>query len=257
MISILLASRSKGGGNGNSNLKELLQSLAAHVTNPGNYEVLIKFDDDDPGLAQQIETVELSLHARRIRYIVTPRACGYTDLHKAYLDLLVESSSYSIAYWVLSDDVLILGSCWDSAIIRHCNRLHDGVFVLCPSSTPDYFNMEEKDALTVMDNYPIWSAKWVGTAGGFGYTFSTDGWTNLLCRKLEMEHGLSVRHAVPQVSLVRRTHPIDAEGSERWHGPRAQMIAKVSSPTVQRLLNLSANALVKVIRSDNENGQSV
>lgn len=261
MITILLASRSGG----NSRLEYLLSSLQ-NASCVDNYEVLIKFDDDDPDLDRlksvvgsarekgrekiSLDTGESEGHAsgQNIRYIVTPRGLGYGDLHKAYLDLLVIASPKTDMYWVLSDDVLIQGALWDKYLMNATKSYADGIYVICPMFLQNYNSLSDRDALEICDNYPVWSAKLVAAMGGFGYTFSTDGWTNILLRKIFLLYGIDRRIHIPQINLWRRTCEADGPGSERYEGIRKQTIDILLSPQVQILLEGQARAIAGYIK---------
>ena len=218
----------------------------------------MKLDVDDPGLEQQKKIIEHFSDRINIRYIVTPRGLGYQDLHKAYLDLLVMASPLSSLFWVLSDDSLVVGYHWDKKLLDTAANSKDGVFVITPNAMVDYSAMDAKEALNTMDNYPVWSRAWLGLCGGFGYTFSTDGWTNLLCWKLSRYYGIDPR-MMPEplegppgkmlsIPMVRIRGSQDVPGSERWNTVRKDMFDKVLSAQVDSLLDHTSLALASVIR---------
>jgi hypothetical protein len=264
MISILLGSRGKAGGNSNSNLKDFLKSLANASTHE-SYEVLIKLDDDDPSLKELIEVIETAssrgrelisqddgtskgfLPGQNIKYIITPRGKGYGDLHKAYLDLIRIADPSADMYWVLSDDVLLLGASWDKYLEHAASKFSDGMFVICPMFLADYKIQGDTEALNMCDNYPVWSARWIAAQGGFGYTFSTDGWTNMLMRRIFRDYGIDRRVLCTQVNLTRRSGAQDFPGSERWNGIRKETIEQMLSPQLQKLLKGQARAIAGYI----------
>jgi hypothetical protein len=95
-----------------------------------------------------------------------------------------------------------------------------------------------------MDNYPIWSAAFVGLMGGFGYTFSTDGWTNLICRKLFVEYQKEIRVLSNRRLITRTVGLQDGPGTARWNGPRAQALEICQSQQVQDLLDYTVKGMV-------------
>ena len=252
-ITIMMGARI--GGNDNSRLPECLLALSTHAESKNRYEVLIKMDDDDPGLGSLKATIESFSDRVNIRYIVTPRGRGYADLHKAYLDLMLMASPLSEMFWVLSDDVMVAGHHWDRKLLDCAAKSPDGVFVITPTAKVDYSMMAQHEALNTMENYPVWSRGWVGICGGFGYTFSTDGWTNLICWKLVREYGLDPRllpeplqspaGAVPSILMARTRGAQDVPGSERWNTARKEMFDKVLSAQVQSLLDYTVHAIAR------------
>jgi hypothetical protein len=272
MITVILGSRGKAGGNSNSNLKDFLKSLANASTHE-SYEVLIKLDDDDPSLDELMEVIEDAkakgrelispddgtsqgfLPGQNIKYLITPRGKGYDDLHKAYLDLLRIADPSTDMYWVLSDDVLMLGASWDKYLEHAAGKFPDGMFVICPMFLADYRIQTDMQALEMCDNYPVWSAKWIAAQGGFGYTFSTDGWSNLLMRKLYQTYGIDRRVLCQNVGLTRRSGAQDFPGSERWNGIRKDTIAQMLSPQLQKLLAGQAKAIAGYLSIGDKDGQ--
>lgn len=230
MISILLGCR------GSRHIADLLRSLSNNASSRDSYEVCIKLDDDDPELVS-IQNILASFGEQMtIKSIVSPRGSGYSDLHKSYMDLLFIAEPLAKVYWVLSDDVLILGASWDKYIHYYAdNNKMDDLFVIIPSTMIDYSNISSEKALDLMDNYPIWSRKWVQKVG-FGFTFSTDGWTNLILRELFVDKRIDKRIHVRHINLVRKNQPEDFPGSERYNTTRKEMIEKVLSPQGKTLL---------------------
>ncbi len=255
LITIFLACRAGE----TSNLKEFLSSLC-NASTPDNYEILIKFDDDDPSLASLLDIVEKAKeHGREkispdtgesegffpgqnIRYIVTPRGLGYGDLHKAYIDLLRIADPKTEMYWTLSDDVILLGRNWDLYLKESAKAFSDGLFVICPTSVVNYRGMSDQEALEICDNYPVWSAKLLH-AMGFGYTFAMDAWTNMLMRKLFYVHGIDRRTGCQGIHLERRRGSQDFPGSERWNGIRKETHELLLSAQVQNLLDAQVGVI--------------
>ncbi len=253
MITIMLGCRAEG--NSNSNLHDFLLALAANAESKDNYEVLIKFDEDDTYLESLYQIIVKFANCINIKTIVTPRGQGYSDLHKAYLDLLLISNSNSKLYWVLSDDAMVIGYCWDRKLLQVAEEHENQTFVITPCNKPFYSDMSSEEALNIMDNYPVWSAAWIATCGGFGYTFSTDGWTNLLCWDIYHKTGVDCRKevkdlitpigAIRGIQIIRNQHENDMPGSERWSTTRKSMIEKVLSRQGRRLLSYSSEALMR------------
>lgn len=176
-ISILIASRRKG--NINSNLQRCIESLARNCSSLDNFEIRVKFDDDDIDVSFNIDDA--------IDYgaIITPRALGFEDLHKAYLDLLRICSPESELYWILSDDTEVLKKDWDMLLLSIARENRNRAFVINTSEDLNVMGKSQKDAMGVADGYPVWSRQWVGISGGFSYAWATDAWTALVCHEIE------------------------------------------------------------------------
>ena len=244
-LSVILASRING--NKNSKLMNCLKSLVYNSENKDSFEVLIKFDDDDNDVKSTIEEIEkLPIN---IKYIITPRGKGYSDLHKAYLDLFVLASASSELFWVISDDMVITTGRFDSVIINKFNEFRDKTCVL--HTRVKYLkNSNITDAVTDVDCYPIWTRKWLCTAG-FGYSFSTDGWTSLLEYLLYKKHKIDNRVFVNMLDYDRNINmAIDGEGSERWNNERKNMIDMVNTDNFLRIARETSKTIAYRIKKE-------
>jgi hypothetical protein len=243
-LSIILASRIQG--NKNSRLKDCLKSLVYRSENKESFEVLIKFDDDDDIQVALEEIKDLPIN---IKYIVTPRGKGYSDLHKAYLDLFVLTSASSELFWVISDDMVITTDRFDSVIINKFNEYRDKTCVL--HTRVKYLKHSNiNDAITDVDCYPIWTRKWLCTAG-FGYSFSTDGWTSLLEYLLYKKHKIDNRVFVNMLDYSRHINKdIDGEGSLRWNNERKNMIDMVNTENFLRIARETSKTIAYRIKKE-------
>lgn len=234
-ISILIASRK--AGNENSRLNDCINSLIANCSNPENFEILVKYDDDD---------LERGGPHSSVKSIVTSRALGYEDLHKAYLDLLCIGSPESELFWVLSDDTEVTVKGWDEHLINIAKHNIGKPYVIHVSGQ-QRLATSAISAIEYCENYPVWSKKWVGLVGGFGYTFSTDGWTSLICYLLRKFFNISPVINIA-LGLTRHRCQADNPGSERWNGVRHRTIQKMLSPQLQSLLAVTAESIANSIK---------
>lgn len=238
-ISILIAYRKEG--NETSNIERCLESLRNTANNPDNYEILIKCDDDD---------IHEVLGARCIS---TPRASGYADLHKYYMDLFAIASPESELFWVLSDDVEIKMQDWDVALLDIAKQHIGKPYVI---NTATIFNMlttNKNEAINGADSYPLWSRNWLAIAG-FGYVWATDGWTSILAHTLENDFGIMVNDYRYFVYIRPYRYPEDSidESLPKWKlrkQQRDKMFETLGSPQMQSIIQLKAAALAREIRS--------
>jgi hypothetical protein len=245
-LTILMASRM--AENENCRLEACLKSLASTSHSSYNFEILIKFDYDDASLPQLLATVKNMSEALRIRHIVTPRASGYGDLHKAYMDLLRIASPKSGLYWVISDDVELESQYWDLRLLNHADQYQDGLFTLHCIKKLDFATITPYDAINSPDPYPVWSKRWIGMQGGFGLVFATDGWTSLLHHRLRTGYEIDRCVFVEGISIKRHIAPSDIEGSERWNGIRRETHEHMLSPQTQSLIDYTAQSFAYYLR---------
>lgn len=235
MISILLACR------GLSHVRDCLTSVMNNAYSLDSFEVLVKLDECDPDLNALRGILEgFKVRGMALGALISPRGNGYGDLHKAYMDLYTRSGPLAKYYWVISDDCLVLGRGWDRYIVEYGKRClegslklgNPGVFVVNPMADVDYAKASTGAVLTDLDNYPVWSADWVRTCG-FGYTFSTDGWTNMILRELELGYMQRRRIFCPKIGIMRKRQAEDLPGSDRWRTVRSDMVSACRGAVIQ------------------------
>jgi hypothetical protein len=246
VLTIMMASRM--GENENSRLEACLNSIADTAHESGNVEVLLKFDEDDTCLSRLLDIARQMRGRLDIRYIVTPRAGGYGDLHKAYLDLLRIAHPESTLYWVISDDIELESKGWDDMFVRHSNHYEDGLFVLQTIKKLDFAAITPYDTINSPDPYPIWSKRWVGMQGGLGYVFATDGWTSLLHHRLITRYGIDRCVFIEGIRIKRHIAASDVEGSPRWNGIRRKTHEYMLSPQ-QGLIDYTAQSYACYVES--------
>ena len=250
-ISVLLASRAKG--NPNMRFHALMESLLGKAVNPDNFEILVKLDDDDVHHPLYIGGIDKPI---RVKTIITPRAKGYADLHKAYMDLLAIASPDSELFWVLSDDVTVGTAGWDKEIINIAGIRNGRPLVINTISDIDMRSLNSSTCIGNVDTFPVWTRAWLAVAG-FGYNFNTDGWTSLLCYNLETAFSLpkdKYRIFCP-FDIIRGDDGDGAahtEGDERWNGVRKWQIKRMESvmlsPNIQKMAWLTAGAMSLAIK---------
>lgn len=246
LISIVMSCRI--AGNTNSMLPNCMKSLMQHAADARQFEVLIKFDDDDADVQKTLEAAKQS--GANISHIITPRGKGYFDLHKAYMDLFAMASPSSQLFWVISDDMEVHTQDWDQHLIDAWKPHAHLSCVLHAKKLMDLQKAHYSRAIVRCDAYPIWSRKWLASAG-FGFTFSTDGWTSLLEYLLFRDHGVDSRIAVPGIRLYRHTDDmIDSEQSDRWTNERQTMIDLVESDNLKSIINELVRGLAEKIKAE-------
>lgn len=243
-ISLFMCSRI--AGNPNSRLVSTLESIIAQASQPQRVEVWVKFDEDDQEVPQLLEQLKRFENKAHIHYLISPRGAGYSDLHKAYHDLLVRFNPASKIYWILSDDVEIRCAGWDDYILENANRFNDGIFIMHAAPLVNYEKVSRQLVLETSDPYPIFSKNWVTIANGFGYTFAIDAWAGLLEQELITQYGVDRRIYLDKLSVSRVLCENDKQGSSRFDIVRKQVHDLLLTAQVRLLIQAVARNIYLV-----------
>jgi hypothetical protein len=227
IISIFITSRVSG--NKNHGLKELLKTLAKN-TSESQYEVLVKFDDNDPDADDVIDT--LSQFDLTIKHLKGPQGRGYEDIHEGYTSLIPLANPNSSIFICMADDFVVVPN-WDVTLrkafqkfsgemcIVHqrphppSNRNSVGVF----PHNPTFSNVPFAD-LYIIDEAPAWSADLIRMIGSFGPISFTDLWTLVIEKEL-YKNRIYITGFTESEIIYRKLHEeIDFVNTERWNGAR-------------------------------------
>lgn len=233
MLCILMCSRSDIGSE--NSIVDFITNCTKTAHHPEKISILIKFDDDDAKLPQLKDRIFSAKGAMHVEYIVTPRAGGYVDLHKAYNDLLRQAPLDARLFCVLADDARFELPHWDdivwSSYDRGCKRF--------PSSRLFVIHQEDRNfgkPLTPRvlsernEPWPFWTREWVLAQGSIGAIVATDAQTALVEAKLLEQYGIDSRIITPEPFIVRHVAPSDLPGSYRWEHIRAKTIDELCGP---------------------------
>lgn len=102
IVSFLCPSRARP-----QRLAKTIDSIFDTATVPGDVEVLVKLDDDDPMLAEYQPVVGRS----GVKAVTSPRENGYSSLAKFYTELAQRARGEWI--WIMNDDAYLVGEGWD------------------------------------------------------------------------------------------------------------------------------------------------
>jgi len=187
-ISLLINSRIEG--NANHGLKNLLDDLATKCVDPKNFEVLIKFDDDDQGFSE--EEIWLRDWPDKdkflVKFIVTPRRRGYADLHCGYADLMPFVSDSSKIIGAVADDMRVVNPGWDKVLID--TALDRRMFIIHPHKPNESVNIDMLE-VTNHDESPFWSKQLIYVCQCNWWIYATDAWTTALEYWLN-KHGTNI-----------------------------------------------------------------
>lgn len=226
MISLLITS--KINQNPNWGLRNLLQSLVTYSSDYSNFEVLIKFDTEDPFVSRYVR--ELGDYPFQIRYLVEPRGRGYIDIHLGYTRLMSIVDDKSKVIGCFADDFVITEQNWDADILEKSLVYDDNIFVLHqrphpPHNRPnlsdnpfcmDAFELDDLENLYIIDEGPFWGRKLIEICGGLGHISFTDAWTIALEHFLYNQHSINRTVFLPKMICGRITSEIDTQSNIRW-----------------------------------------
>lgn len=202
MLSIILSSRVKG--NKDSNLKQLLDSAAACVSDPKNIEFLIKFDtDDDEKPYRQGEKsweVEkwLSEYPFPVGMFQWNRGEGRHSLQLDHWYLFCQHHALSKFVMIASDDFTLTRPGFDKDILS----LPDEVCFVGyqPSAFYEYYAQDDKWRLPEHEVWkhnfgvclPVMSVRTAEILQNFGHHASEDNWQTLLVILMQSRYGVNV-----------------------------------------------------------------
>ena len=277
LISIVLCCRMKG--NVNSSLDFFLKSLEHYAYNCDNFEVLIRFDDDDTNFQKYIK--DFDHYPFAVKYCVGKRNGGYSDLHRGYWEAFQLASPTSIVVGAMADDFEIMADQWDTKILECCEKYPDNIFILhnrphprqlgyytkgkgesefkstiLPRTTPlcednEFFldwNVKDLENLYIVDEFPLWSRKIINLTQGFGPVSFTDAWTLTLQHRLWHHHQINRTVFIKNRIAYRKTNPnIDSIDHERWESVRAPNFRYIRSNEYETLINHQAQLIAKEV----------
>lgn len=204
-------------------------------SNYENFEVLIKFDNDDKKVRRILPT--LDNYPFKIKHIIEPRGRGYIDLHVFYNRLFSLVDERSVVIGAMADDFEIVHKGWDEAVSNLVkNSPHeDEIFIIHgrshpPISRQNYeeenfyldFDIDDLEDLAIIDEAPFWSKKLLYLCGGLGHVSFTDAWT--LCLEYYLFRNFNINRTLftKQPIAYRKVHDeIDQPIGSRWWSDRA------------------------------------
>jgi hypothetical protein len=153
MISVVVTCRVEG--NHNSDLVGLLNSLSKFCASPTNFEVLVKFDDDDP-LARNVAN-NLPNYRFPVKCCFGPRLRGYIDIHHGYAQAFQMADPNSTVVGAMADDFKAIVYAWDAQILEASRQYKDNIFFLHGRPHPwcNYVQYREGCPFLIKDMYFI------------------------------------------------------------------------------------------------------
>lgn len=279
MFSAILTSRIKD--NGDSNLPLLLQTIQERSSDFTNFEVLIKFDNDDYQAAALAKG--FSRYPFRINHIFDHRGRGANDMHIGYTSLLSITNDKSEFFVTLSDDFAVQHE-WDKTLLASLSTMgQDGTpfekwemerldgmndpfiiqYLPHPGGTMQNkynLNWDAKNIenITGLEIAPAFSRKLIELCGGFGHVSFTDAWIILLQHELCNSHNLNITRFTNKEYAKRLAQGVGMTVLEQANrdGQRKLNFKQINSNWYERLLiaqgQVVADYYLKYRKSDLE-----
>ena len=247
MFSIVLATRS--GATEFSGPLKLLKDMRNKMSNPQNFEIIIRGDDDDLKLPEFKNLIEKENFPFRTMVISGSRSRGYDDLHKFYNECFVHLSHQTRFIFSLPEDVEIQVDGWDAFLINEYEKankqFNHPVFTMHQSLLPGDCSYDS--CLENPDSFPIYSKEWICSVGGFSHTGANDSWIQAVHHFLINDYGLMVRHFLSQLVFLRNTDSHDSVASGRWANARLRNHELMRRSRVKSMIKSQARTLYNLI----------
>lgn len=243
MISIFVCSRING--NKNSKLLGLVESLIKNSNSVNNYELLVKFDDDDNEAFSAIKKIEkLPVN---FSYLFGKRERGYIDIHKGYASLIKIANPKFKIYTCFADDFIVIQKNWDLEVLKLYKNINLKYFIIHQRPHPPQrdqpsdgldnslnknlffkkfkfrksFNPNYLEDLYVIDEAPMWSAELIKLLNSFGTVSFTDAWTLVFQNYLFAKYKVNITYFTNKEIIYRNLlDEIDGKKSKRWSSDR-------------------------------------
>src|SRR3990167_11525859 len=248
MISILINSRFKG--NENSNLPRLLESLANTAHNLSNFEVLVKFDDDDRKARKFVARGGLEKYKLNIRCAFGDRFGGYRNINYGYNFIYRIVNQNHKIITAMADDFEIKRTGWDSDLIAIEKESPTKIFIIHnrkhamfdnPSMNSLNFNLDNLDNLGA-DECPAWSKRLLDMCNGFSFAHFSDASTIALEHVLYHQFGVTITKFLPEPYTHRHLNDrLDQKCGKRWWTDRAWVFEIMKEPYYRHILSERAS----------------
>ncbi|NBV06465.1 MAG: hypothetical protein EBS06_04425 [Proteobacteria bacterium] len=243
MFSVVLATRS--GATEFSGPLKLLKDMRNQMSDPNNFEIIIRGDDDDEKLPEFQKLIEAEKFPFRTVVISGSRSRGYDDLHKFYNECFVYLSPQTQFIFSLPEDVEIQVDHWDKFLIDEYesakSQFKHPVFTMHQSLLPGDSNYDS--CLENPDSFPIYSKEWICSVGGFSHTGANDSWIQAVHHFLVNDHGLMIRHFLSRLVFLRNTDSHDSVASVRWANARLRNHELMRRSRVKAMIKIQALTL--------------
>lgn len=146
------------------NIIGLLDNVEAKSANPASVEILIKIDEDDL-MTQELLAHEAGRRKFALRTWVGPRGAGFSDLWKAYNELIKITSSSVYFVCLINDEVRFNQYGWDQSLRRYIGLFPDHIFRLRATQLKfrNYYDFWECGYAP--DSYAFYTKRWLEIVG--------------------------------------------------------------------------------------------
>ncbi len=152
--------------NNQKNQHALIKNLESTSKYPENIEIIFLLDDGDETCKKNL----LSLNENsplKIKYQFNKRS-KYNLLNLCIDDLFPIASKTSNFHNQISDKVRFKTTNWDQKLESYKNFYEDNIFRVCISKYKNINYYRLKEAITIPENFPFVTRRWLEISGGWG-----------------------------------------------------------------------------------------
>jgi hypothetical protein len=152
--------------NNQKNQYALIKNLERTSRYPENIEIIFLLDDGDESCKENL----LSLNENsplKIKYQFNKRS-KYNLLNLCIDDLFPIASKSSNFHNQISDKVRFKTMNWDKKLENYKNLYEDNIFRVCISKYKNINYYRLKEAITIPENFPFVTRRWLEVSGGWG-----------------------------------------------------------------------------------------
>lgn len=148
--------------------RRLVTSLAERAKDRRCFEVIVKVDDNDQAMQDEVVAIGRDLNVQVIP-IVSPPPRDYYDLSRFCNDAFAVSDPSAYFCWHVNDEVIVETDRWDALLRSYVGLFADNLFRLKISPGKMFRNFFDIHEVNLYADYPITTRRWLEL---------TDGWAH-------------------------------------------------------------------------------
>lgn len=170
------------------NVEGFLDNIEQTTADLTCVEVLVKFDDDQPGVTEFIEA-QIKKRPFTIKYIITPRLEGIYSVWVAMEQLFFQTDPDTYFIQILSDEPRFQTPHWDKVLRNYIGFFKDDVFRLRLSSMKFANYPSHYECTFRPDSFPIYTRRWLELTEGTGNCWGSDAYQQCVAYQLSLGVG--------------------------------------------------------------------
>jgi hypothetical protein len=146
--------------------RRLAASLAETASDRRNFELIVKIDEGDGGMAAEVDALRRDLGIA-ISAVVSPPPRDYFDISRFCNDTLAVADPSAYFCWHVNDEVIVETPGWDELLQRYKGFFKDDLFRLKISPGKMFRTILDIHEVNLYGDFPITTKRWLEL---------TDGW---------------------------------------------------------------------------------